>query len=562
MKSITTILLLYIFIPTILYPQSSVNIDFNNLKMPISNSGFLAYPSACEFEESKVLYRGGFLISGYVNDTLWAKTNNYGFDGGYNFQPGNVDSNQYDPRYDIYIVRKNDEPFGFQWQKWAFAVANGADYYDGDNNGIYEPVDLNMNGEWDLEEDRPDIIGNSNSVAWCVYNDGYSGEYAQLKESPLGIEVKQTVFGFSFPLSQLYNVLFIRYKIENTGNFSEVLDSVYFSSWADPDIGYYYDDLIASDSLLECCIIYNDSSDYYYGDNPPAFLIPILQGPAAYFPGETYIDNNSNGIYDPGVDTALDTAYNQRGHLGIEVFPGAKNLAMTSFNSYYRYEHITGIFRNKYQVRNHQKGLYITGEPVDPCTYPPGAVMGGINCNDVDQFFWFSGDPLTQTGWIDTLSSDYRITVNTGPFVLKENEPITIIIAYIAGRDTSSISSILAAKNILNDVIEFYKNNFGEDPVFVDDEDIAIINDYQLYQNYPNPFNPTTTFNYEIPEISFVTIKVYDVLGNKIAVLVNEEKAAGIYEVEFNAAKLSSGIYFYILQTGSFFETKKMVLLK
>jgi len=67
-----------------------------------------------------------------------------------------------------------------------------------------------MNGEWDISEDRPDMIGNSNSIAFCVYNDGYSGEFARLKESPLGIEVKQTVFGFSWPLSQFLNVLFIR----------------------------------------------------------------------------------------------------------------------------------------------------------------------------------------------------------------------------------------------------------------------------------------------------------------------------------------------------------------
>jgi hypothetical protein len=85
---------------------------------------------------------------------------------------------------------------------------------------------------------------------------------------------------------------------------------------------------------------------------------------------------------------------------------------------------------------------------------------------------------------------------------------------------------------------------------------------YQLSQNYPNPFNPTTTLNYQIPELSFVSLKVYDVLGNEIVTLVNEEKPAGSYEINFNAANLSSGIYFYKLQAGSFVETKKMVLMK
>ena len=85
---------------------------------------------------------------------------------------------------------------------------------------------------------------------------------------------------------------------------------------------------------------------------------------------------------------------------------------------------------------------------------------------------------------------------------------------------------------------------------------------FKLEQNFPNPFNPTTTIKYQLPEISFVTIKVYDVLGNEIAIIVNEEIPTGAYEVEFDAAELTSGIYFYTLSAGSFRETKKMLLLK
>jgi len=88
------------------------------------------------------------------------------------------------------------------------------------------------------------------------------------------------------------------------------------------------------------------------------------------------------------------------------------------------------------------------------------------------------------------------------------------------------------------------------------------IETYSLSNNYPNPFNPTTYIKYQIPELSFVTLKVYDVLGNEIATLVNEEKPAGKYEVEFDGAGLPSGIYFYRIQTSSFHETKKMVFMK
>jgi hypothetical protein len=92
------------------------------------------------------------------------------------------------------------------------------------------------------------------------------------------------------------------------------------------------------------------------------------------------------------------------------------------------------------------------------------------------------------------------------------------------------------------------------------------LENFQLYQNYPNPFNPSTTINYQIPERSFVTLKVYDALGNGIFTLVNEETSSGAYEVEFNIGLLQktipSGIYFYRLRAGDFIEAKKMILLK
>jgi hypothetical protein len=86
--------------------------------------------------------------------------------------------------------------------------------------------------------------------------------------------------------------------------------------------------------------------------------------------------------------------------------------------------------------------------------------------------------------------------------------------------------------------------------------------DYILYQNYPNPFNPITTIKFSIPDRSSVTLKVYDMLGNEISTLVNEDKHRGVYHESFNASGLASGIYFYRLQAGEFAETKKMVLLR
>ena len=101
------------------------------------------------------------------------------------------------------------------------------------------------------------------------------------------------------------------------------------------------------------------------------------------------------------------------------------------------------------------------------------------------------------------------------------------------------------------------------DDISSTDEGLSLIpSKTQLYQNYPNPFNPSTTIKYQIPELSFVVIKVYDLLGKEITTLVYEEKPAGAYEVEFDAFSFTSGIYFYRINFGDFAATKKMILLK
>ncbi|MBE0572647.1 MAG: M28 family peptidase [Ignavibacteriaceae bacterium] len=96
----------------------------------------------------------------------------------------------------------------------------------------------------------------------------------------------------------------------------------------------------------------------------------------------------------------------------------------------------------------------------------------------------------------------------------------------------------------------------GTDPI------TEVVKDYSLEQNYPNPFNPTTEIEFLISEAGQTTLKVFDVLGNEVSILVNEQKAAGKYKLTFDASGLPSGVYFYTLQSGSFVSTKKMILLK
>ena len=103
-----------------------------------------------------------------------------------------------------------------------------------------------------------------------------------------------------------------------------------------------------------------------------------------------------------------------------------------------------------------------------------------------------------------------------------------------------------------------YKFNIATVPV----EDEVSPFKFSLEQNYPNPFNPNTSIVYSVPSNEYVSLNVYDVLGNKIAALVDEQKQAGIYEVNFDGSKLSSGVYFYKLEVGKNKITKKMNLIK
>jgi hypothetical protein len=95
-----------------------------------------------------------------------------------------------------------------------------------------------------------------------------------------------------------------------------------------------------------------------------------------------------------------------------------------------------------------------------------------------------------------------------------------------------------------------------------DDNQNQIPEEFILEQNYPNPFNPSSTIKFSIPTSEFVMLKVFDILGNEVAALVNENTLSGTYEVLFSAARLSSGVYFYQLKAGEFLQTKKMILMK
>lgn len=160
--------------------------------------------------------------------------------------------------------------------------------------------------------------------------------------------------------------------------------------------------------------------------------------------------------------------------------------------------------------------------------------------------------------------------------LLKNNLGATIISSWTSSIDSSrhdkwqifghSIDSLALAYQNDSGNIKFAveRNLFTFDSSFItsSESEIIIKNEVVLDQNYPNPFNPKTTISYFIPEASFVTLKIYDVLGREIITAVNEEQTIGNYKIDFYGDELSSGIYFYQIKTKNYIETKKMLLLK
>jgi hypothetical protein len=135
----------------------------------------------------------------------------------------------------------------------------------------------------------------------------------------------------------------------------------------------------------------------------------------------------------------------------------------------------------------------------------------------------------------------------------------------IVGQPIAGISNSDSSKFIAGFLSKYLAG--GEVTSVEDDGSFQLPTVYKLYQNYPNPFNPVTKIQFSIPahsENGIVILKIFDILGNEVAELVNEEKSPGNYVVEFNSANygLSSGVYFYRIQTDKFADTKKLMLMK
>ncbi|MBN2572070.1 MAG: T9SS type A sorting domain-containing protein, partial [Ignavibacteriales bacterium] len=135
---------------------------------------------------------------------------------------------------------------------------------------------------------------------------------------------------------------------------------------------------------------------------------------------------------------------------------------------------------------------------------------------------------------------------------------------WIGGSWQLSDDILLIYYNNRTNIISFYANTVSVTYTsFTNIQDDNLFpNKFSLSQNYPNPFNPSTIISYQLPIISRVTIKIFNVTGQEILTLLDEEKSPGVYNIDFNASQLSSGVYIYQMKAGEFTQSQKMILIK
>ena len=572
-----TIIILLVLLVIDIYPQSfapvqSVFMQGNNINsvfmtngifnydkvtFPSSQAGFI-WPAAAP-QRLTALYASGLWVGAKVGPQRELRLAASFYNSHYS--PGNIPviggvppaSVCSDPSWRAYQVQLTDpslynggtryktaggRQYTLNYDAWAnWPVAKGAPYVE--VNGIpgYQP-------EWN--GDRPGI-GNGmtarpEELIFMVFMD-YTNCTDSLHLSslslpggtlPLGVEVQQLAFSFNcIPLRDMY---FMKYKIINKSSLS--WDSTYVTNTNDCDMGGNADDDAAGcDSSRGLAYIYNfdDNDESGYGTNPPAAGQRFLQTPYKF-------TGNSN-----------DTVF-----LPYDTLPGYRSVRVSGHNTYWASSNIcTGDPDEAYLAYNFMRGKDGCGNPIR------NWVTGQITT------FRYSWDGCSRIGWYDSTSGDKRGILNVGPFQMNSGDTQIVLLSYIITRDGgNNLQNVCALQSLSDSALKYYYNDFKTCvPIGIEPINSEIPQRYELLQNYPNPFNPVTVIQFSIPlsvetTRRVVSLRIYDVLGKEIAVLVNENLKPGIYEIEWDATNIPSGVYFYSLITNEFTQTKKMVVLK
>ncbi len=530
------IILLILFISSALHSQllQSIKLDGNNISTLFYNSGiFNQYrggSNTAAFEWPKGIgktanYTTGLSIAAFVNGSLREGMASYSGE----YTQGYCNNAQFytDSRFRFYKIKRGDNYSNNpDWLNWGHMVPFGAPYYDANNNGSYE-----------YYADTPGYKGASQTIFICL-TDGDStqhkvGEGFGGGTRPLFAEVHFTAWCYDNPGYE--DMQFMKWEIINKHNYP--WDSTYFSVFNDFDLGFSDDDYLGNDTLRNLAYCYNGDNDdnggsSTYGLNPPAVGFAFLgcNNPSAKF---------LSAVYFTGTSTPGPVCEKEANGEGLPAY---------------------------YYMRGTKKDRTPW---VVPNTNPPQITK-----------FCYSGNPEDSTGWTERKGSvqncggslsgttvsinavgDRRSLISYGNENLRinVNDTFRITGVQLIARGTNNLNSVTKLKQLTDVAHQLCQNGFiiGINPITTE-----IPNKFSLYQNYPNPFNPVTKIKFDLPKSESVKMIIYDALGREITTLVNEKLNPGTYLVDWDATNYPSGVYFYQLISGSYIETKKMLMVK
>jgi len=469
-------------------------------------------------------------VFGFVRDDsarVYASTYRYGFtpgiineDASYT-QPGDSSFFIYKAAKDWGNLPSGEDKFKFEYAQNNWPAEFGAPFMDNNYNGTYEP-----------DIDEPDVEGDqmmwwTNHTADSATSTFAYGSYGDK------LEIHTSVWGSEEPFQ---DVVYKRYKFINKSE--KTFNDFYFGYWADPDVGNSTDDYAGFDTLLNLGYCYNgeENDDDYYLNIPASVGYLLLDGPITE-------------------GTINDTARFDR-----ELRTGYKNLPMTASHFYIGGSDMysdpdLSVYDGTKQLYNQLIGKLWSGEPIiEPVS------------GDTTQFV-LSGQPETESGWFEGGTGwlggpnfgDRRILISSGPFTMEPGDTNMVILAIVNARASGRINSLVKMKRLARQVRNEWLYGIITD---VEEENNSIPERFTIGQNYPNPFNPCTVIEFSLPKQSNVKLEVFNILGEKVADLVNTELQAGVHKVDFNGEGLASGLYIYRLTAGDVNLVRKMMLLK
>ncbi len=428
-------------------------------------------------------------------------------------------------RYQTATVAAIYQQYVKDWNEWP--AQEGAPFTDVDGDGKYDP--------------RVDIPGQSGAdqTLWYVANDMDASRTLNFAGSPpIGIEMQRTIWGYRRNMGALTTTIFVRSRLINKSGAP--IDSMFLAQWSDPDVGDPGDDCVGFDTQRGLGYAYNGMpTDASYGATLPAGGFALIQGPI--------------------VPSAMsDSAFFEGGFRR-----GFKNLRVSAFVYFfpgYQFATPDSAAGADVQWFRAVNGLIPqSGLPyINPITNQPAKIV-------------FTGDPVADTGWVDPINSpgplprvphDMQMMMSAGPFRMAAGDTQEIVVAQVAALGTDRLKSIVALRTAVDALRGEYQNIVASSNAPLPVSPPAAPGAFHLYQNYPNPFNPLTTIRYALPVRADVRLTVYDMLGQKVRVLVDEPKEAGSYETRFDGTGLASGVYVYTITAGSFIQSKKLLLLR